>query len=112
MARSITAEPPDLRIVPTEKIIPHELEDTSRAEPLIRRLPIDGVLRNPPIVTELEDSDGYYVILDGTNRVMALNALKYPHSLVQVVKYEEPFVELYTWNHVVDSISSEEMLRR
>src|SRR2546430_16613 len=101
MPKTNVAEAPDLRVVPVNKIIPHELEDVSRAEPLIRRLPQDGVLKNPPIVTTLDGDQGQYVILDGTNRVMALDALKYEHALVQVVKYEEPYVELQTWNHVV-----------
>lgn len=106
MAKSKEAQAPDLRIVPTKSIIPHELEDVSRAEPLIRRLPQDGVLRNPPIVTEMNNAAGKYVILDGTNRVMALDALNYEHALVQVVQYEEPFVELHTWNHVVVGMDS------
>src|SRR5438552_14404304 len=98
MPKPFLADAPDLRIVPTKNIIPHEFEDMSRAQPLIRRLPQDGILRNPPIVTTVDNAKDKYVILDGTNRVMALDALKYPHALVQVVKYEEPFVELHTWN--------------
>lgn len=109
MAKTKEAEAPDLRIVPTKSIIPHELEDVSRAEPLIKRLPQDGVLRNPPIVTTMNNAEGQYVILDGTNRVMALDALKYEHALVQVVQYEEPFVELHTWNHVVVGMDSAEL---
>lgn len=105
-------ETPDLRIVPADRIVPHELEDAHRAEPLIRRLPIDGVLKNPPIVTPLDTPDGRYVILDGTNRVMALTALGYRDALVQVVRYEEPFVELHTWNHVVDGLDSDEIHER
>jgi len=112
MPESKTAEAPDLRIVPIDRIIPHELEDEQRAEPLIRRLPIDGVLKNPPIVTTLDAPDDPYVILDGTNRVTALNALHYEHALVQVVRYEEPFVELHTWNHVVTGIDSLEIRHR
>src|SRR5687767_3956346 len=109
MPKTREAEAPDLRIVPTKKIIPHEIEDVSRAEPLIRRLPVDGVLRNPPIVTMMNDEQGHYVILDGTNRVTALDALKYEHTLVQVVQYEEPFVELHTWNHVVVGMDSADL---
>jgi hypothetical protein len=109
MSKISDAPPPDLRIVPIDRIIPHEYEDEQRAEPLIRRLPQDGVLKNPPIVTELDNSGGRFVILDGTNRVIALNALNYEHALVQVVRYEEPFVELHTWNHVVVGITADNM---
>jgi L-serine kinase (ATP) / ParB family transcriptional regulator, heme-responsive regulator len=109
MPKASIAATPDLRVVPVRQIIPHEFEDASRAEPLIRRLPQDGVLRNPPIVTELNDAAERYVILDGTNRVMALDALNYQHALVQVVKYEEPFVELHTWNHVLVGMHPDEI---
>jgi hypothetical protein len=109
MSKISDAPPPDLRIVPIDRIMPHEYEDEQRAEPLIRRLPQDGVLVNPPIVTELNDSGGRFVILDGTNRVIALNVLHYEHALVQVVRYEDPYVELYTWNHVVDGIIPESL---
>lgn len=104
-------ESPDLRIVPTKSLIPHELEDPQRAQPLIARLPTDGTLKNPPLVTPL-GSNSQYVILDGTNRVMALDALGYEHSLVQVVPYEEPSVELHTWNHVVVGVDIAELKDR
>src|SRR5688572_21289061 len=109
MSKISDAPAPDLRIVQIDRIIPHEYEDEQRAEPLIRSLPRDGVLKNPPIVTELDDSGGRFVILDGTNRVIALNALNYEHALVQVVRYEEPFVELHTWNHVVERLSPDSL---
>jgi hypothetical protein len=96
--------------VPIDKIVPHEIEDESRAQPLIKRLPQDGVLRNPPVVTE--SGRGNYVILDGTNRVMALDALKFKDALVQVVRYEEPYVELHTWNHVIIGMDSAQIRDR
>jgi len=96
----------DLRIVPTESVLPHELEDPQRAEPLIRRLPQEDILKNPPVVTTLVSNPESFVILDGTNRVVALSALNYEHILVQVVPYESPAVELHTWNHVVSGIST------
>jgi hypothetical protein len=57
-------------------------------------------------------SSDRYVILDGTNRVIALNALGYEHALVQVVQYELPYVELDTWNHVVTGIAPDEIRAR
>ncbi len=96
----------DLRIVPIESVIPHELEDPQRAEPLIRRLPDEDILKNPPVVTQLITDPTRYVILDGTNRVIALNALQYQHILVQVVRYESPEVELHTWNHVITNANA------
>ncbi len=109
---SETLSPPDLRIVPLDAIVPHEVEDPQRAGPLIRALPVDGVLHNPPVVTELRQSPGRLVVLDGTNRLTALKELGYACALVQVVPYELPHVELHTWNHVLDGLPADELPRR
>lgn len=109
-ASKSAADAPVLRIVPTASLIPHELEDPQRAQPLIDRLPLDRTLKNPPLVTPLPSDR--YVILDGTNRVTALSALGYEHTLVQVVQYEPPYVELDTWNHVVTGLAPEEIQAR
>ncbi len=93
---------PDLRILPLELLVEHEYNDIQRTEPLARRLAAEGLLKNPPVVTPLGDESGRYVVLDGANRVMALQLMKYPHVLVQVVPYEEPQVTLTTWHHVIE----------
>ncbi len=95
---------PDLKFVPTEDIYPHELHDLQRTEPLVERLRASGTLRNPPIVTQLGDGmrvEPRYVVLDGANRSTAARAAGWPHLLVQVVRYESPFVELFTWYHAL-----------
>jgi L-serine kinase (ATP) / ParB family transcriptional regulator, heme-responsive regulator len=95
---------PDLKFVPTEDIYPHELHDLQRTEPLVERLRASGMLRNPPIVTQLGDGmrvEPRYVVLDGANRSTAARAAGWPHLLVQVVRYESPAVELYTWYHAL-----------
>jgi hypothetical protein len=93
---------PDLRIMPVDLLVEHEYNDMHRTEPLARRLAAEGLLKNPPVVTPLGDERGRYVVLDGANRLMALQLLKYPHTLVQVVPYEEPQVTLTTWHHVIE----------
>ena len=93
---------PDLRILPLELLVEHEYNDIQRTEPLARRLAAEGLLKNPPVVTSLDDERGRYVVLDGANRVMALQLMQYPHVLVQVVPYEEPQVTLTTWHHVIE----------
>lgn len=94
---------PTLRIVPTGKLRSHEFHDKQRATPLIERLQHEAYLKNPPVVTSLE-SDDRYIILDGANRVVALDVLGYAHALVQIVPYEKPDVELRTWHHVISNI--------
>ncbi len=100
--------PPDLRILPLEHLVEHEFNDAQRTAPLAQRLEAEGILRNPPIVSMIGDGDGRFVVLDGANRMMALNCLGYPQALVQVVKYEEPNVTLTTWHHLIVEIELEE----
>ncbi|MBX3063511.1 MAG: ParB N-terminal domain-containing protein [Anaerolineae bacterium] len=100
---------PDLRIVPTTNVIPHEEHDFQRAEPLIARIREAGSWLNPPIVAPLDQDR--YVILDGANRHYSITRLNYPYILVQVVNYESDEVQLRTWHHVVSGISWFEFLR-
>ncbi|HEC21987.1 MAG TPA: hypothetical protein ENI95_03605 [Chloroflexi bacterium] len=102
----------DLRIVPLGKLIPHEMYDIHRATPLLDRLCDDGILKNPPVVAPMGPPDDHFVILDGTNRVIALDILSAPHMLVQVVDYESTQVELQTWYHAVSGLSVQEFERR
>jgi len=95
---------PDLRFVPTEAVYPHEYHDLQRTEPLVARLRETGTLKNPPIVTQVGDGmrvEPRYVVLDGANRSTAARAAGWPHILAQVVRYEEPGVELHTWYHAL-----------
>lgn len=103
---------PDLRIIPTGKLLHHEQHDEQRASPLIRRLKRDKFLKNPPIVVEAGSRDNRFVILDGANRVVALDVLGIGHVLVQVVPYQEPHVRLETWYHAISGLSTEDWLSR
>jgi hypothetical protein len=95
----LDAPPPDLRIVLTETLHPHEEHDSQRAMPLIERLAQESVVINPPIVSPMGSTQ--FVVLDGANRFYAFSHLHYPHILVQVVSYDSGYVELSTWRHVV-----------
>lgn len=91
---------PDLRMLPTEKLIPHEDCDPRRVERLSQRLISEALLKNPPIVATIPESDTY-VILDGANRALAFDKLGIPHIIAQLVTYTDSGVELDTWYHVV-----------
>jgi hypothetical protein len=92
---------PTLRIVPLDRLIPHEQHDVQRSLPLAERLKAEGVLINPPIVARLSPEEDRYVVLDGANRVTAAKLLGLPHMLVQIVDYEDPELQLSTWYHVI-----------
>jgi hypothetical protein len=102
---------PDLRFVPVEALIPHERHDEQRMQPLIRKIREQGVLKNPPIVTELEaTAEGTrYVLLDGANRASAAQAAGLPHMVVQVVRYDDPGVTLSTWHHALVGFPHDEI---
>ncbi|MEM7345707.1 MAG: NAD(P)-dependent oxidoreductase, partial [Chloroflexota bacterium] len=94
----MTIETPlSLRVVPLDKVCPHERTDPRRVERLANRLAKDGVLSNPPIVVETED---HYVVLDGATRTTALKTLDYPHAIVQVITNREE-LGLHTWFHAI-----------
>lgn len=93
------APPPDLRIVWTESVHPHEEHDSQRSDPLIEQFQTARVMINPPIVAPMGTSQ--FVILDGANRCHVFRHLEYPHILVQVTSYESGYCELSTWQHVV-----------
>jgi hypothetical protein len=102
---------PDLRVIELEDLLLHEEVDLDRVARLLDRLSADGILKNPPIVASLEGSDRY-LLLDGANRVSALENLEIPHLLVQVEPFESPTLEMRHWNHVVRDIEARELLRR
>ena len=94
-----SAPPPDLRIVLTENVLPHEEHDFQRSIPLIEQIQKASVFTNPPVVAEIEPDK--YVLLDGANRCHTLAHLGYKHILVQVVEYRSEFVILDVWKHIV-----------
>lgn len=90
---------PDLRIVPGAALLLHEECDRERVERLVRRLGVEGILRNPPVVATLDGQA--YVVLDGANRVTALRQIGVPDQLVQVVEYDDPAIVLDVWAHLL-----------
>lgn len=103
---------PDLRIVETSKLIPHELHDQQRSDPLIANLREAGILKNPPIVAALQPPSDIYIVLDGANRALAMELLGIEHSIVQVVPYESASVELQTWYHVISNLEAPDIETR
>lgn len=103
---------PILRILPLRSLVLHEEHDVQRALPLGEKLRAEGILRNPPIVMPLPDRTRRYIVLDGANRVTALNELQFPHTVAQVVEAGDPHVGLHPWNHVVWGIKPNQLLAR
>lgn len=109
MSQTATGGFPDLRIVPIESLLRHEDVDLERVARLLDRLSADGTLRNPPIVASLPQSDRF-LLLDGANRVSAVENLDIPHILVQVEAFDDPNLQFRHWNHVVRDIEAKELL--
>ncbi|MFO7632911.1 MAG: NAD(P)-dependent oxidoreductase [Caldilinea sp.] len=99
LGRQRRAEALSLRLVPSDKVFPHERFHPARVERLKKRLTQEGRLINPPIVAEM--SDGRYVVLDGATRVTAFKQLAIPHIIVQVVDLQRGNVKMNTWFHAI-----------
>jgi len=98
---------PNLQLLMTDHLVPHEDSDPRRVEKLSVRINQDGILKNPPVVSKIPNSD-CYVILDGANRVAAFRLIGIPHIVAQVVSYADPGVILDSWNHVVAGLAENE----
>ncbi|MCA9925779.1 MAG: ParB N-terminal domain-containing protein, partial [Anaerolineales bacterium] len=96
-----------LRVVPMDRVVPHEHIDQKRVNRLAARLEKDGTLSNPPIVMATED--GRYMVLDGATRTAAFRQLNYPHGIVQLASVEAG-LGLHTWFHVIQQIGTETLL--
>ncbi|KAA3664865.1 MAG: hypothetical protein DWQ04_03510 [Chloroflexi bacterium] len=95
-----------LRVVPMDKVVPHEHIDQKRVNRLANRLQQDGRLSNPPVV--METDDGRYMVLDGATRTAAFRQLGYPHGVVQLASPEEG-LGLHTWFHVIQQIDVKQL---
>lgn len=89
-----------LKIVPSERVIPHEYTDDKRVARLMEGLEAEGRLVNPPIVAEWGEQ---YIVLDGATRSTALKRLGFPYTVVQVVPTDREGFGLHTWYHAVSS---------
>jgi L-serine kinase (ATP) / ParB family transcriptional regulator, heme-responsive regulator len=101
---------PKLAFLAIDNLIFHEKHDNQRTIPLIERIRKSGFFRNPPIVAPLNDGSQRYMMLDGANRMSALQAMGFPHILVQVVEPDDPGLKLENWNHVVWEMATKDLL--
>ena len=95
---------PDLQMLPTDRLLGHEDSDPRRVHKLSQRILKDGVLKNPPIVAPIPNSEKY-VVLDGANRTSAFSYVSIPHIVAQLVSYDDPGVVVDTWYHVVSGLA-------
>ncbi|KKT74674.1 MAG: hypothetical protein UW69_C0029G0002 [Microgenomates group bacterium GW2011_GWA2_44_7] len=99
---------PDLKIVAISHIKLQEYVQRGRMKTLAEEIKREGMLRNPPIVTNFFNNT--YLHLDGVNRITAVALLKYLTCLVQVVDYGDPtHVHLSSWSHLT-SVDKEHVL--
>jgi hypothetical protein len=98
---------PNLQILPTKLLVPHEECDPRRVEKLSRRILEEGILKNPPVVAALPESDRF-VVLDGANRALSFQHAGVPHIVAQLVSYADPGVMVDTWYHVVSGMKLDE----
>jgi hypothetical protein len=102
----------NLSIVPLTAVLLHEEIELKRVDKLVERLKTDRVLKNPPIVTQVQERElTRYVVLDGASRSSALRQLQAPDILVQIVDYHSPDLKLDSWNHLLLDITPHDLRR-
>lgn len=95
-----------LSIVALEHVVLHEEIEHKRVDKLMERLRTERVLKNPPMVAQVNDNGTpRYVVLDGASRSSALRQLNIPDILVQIVDYHSPQVKLDSWHHLLLDIT-------
>lgn len=77
---------PNLRILPTRSLLLDEQVDVQQVGSILACLTKEGVLRDPPVVTTIGNSDLQYAVLDGTDCVIALRKMNVPYILGQVIE--------------------------
>jgi hypothetical protein len=103
-------ETPDLRIVATDSLQPHEQIDPSRFPALENSLKREGILKDPPVVLPLSEQPDRYIVLDGATRTTAFQSMKIPSILVQVVRPDIDRLKLLTWNQVLLDADEDSLL--
>ncbi|MEI5888202.1 ParB N-terminal domain-containing protein [Bacillus cereus group sp. Bce005] len=84
----------DLRLVPIETVLPHEVTSADRALKLLDSIKKYELIKNPIQAVEYEDK---FIILDGHHRFNALRELKVNYIPLQVVNLENVTTEY--WYH-------------
>lgn len=88
-----------LEIIPIEKILPHEKFDFTRSDALLKKIKETNLLTDPVIVAGL--GEGYYLQLDGMNRINCFKKLGIKTILAQIVDYNnQEEVKLSSWIHL------------
>jgi hypothetical protein len=100
---------PDLDVVSIGRLVLHEDSDPARVARIARALARDRTLVNPPVVGRTA-AHRRLVVLDGANRVSALERLRVRHALVQVVDYDAPSIRLGQWHHLLVRFDPQELL--
>ncbi len=95
-----------LAIVSLQNVLLHEEIEYKRVDKLTQRLQNERVLKNPPMVAQVNENGApRYIVLDGASRTSALRALHIPDTLVQIVDYHSPQVKLDSWHHLLLDIA-------
>ncbi len=102
-------ELPEMQIVSMDDVVLHEDPDTERVAQLIERFSTDGVLKNPPVVARADGADRL-IVLDGANRITALQKMNISHVLVQIVDLHDSSLTIDSWHHAVEYLTSEMLL--
>ncbi len=104
-------ELPELQIVAMEDVVFHEYPDEERSGSLGLFLQKEGNLKNPPVVGTY-NHDSKMILLDGANRMTALQKLGVRHVLVQKVDLFDEYLLFLHWHHAVEKLSQQDFMEK
>ena len=104
-------ELPDLKIMPIDNITFHEEPDGERSSALSMFIQKEGKLKNPPVVAYYDHGE-HTILLDGANRITALQGLNIKDVLVQRVDLFDPGLLFLHWHHAVEKFTQDEFLQK
>ena len=102
-------ELPILHMVAVQDVVLHEKHDSVRVAGLMNRLTVEGILKNPPVVFRA-DEEKRQIVLDGANRITAIQMMGISHVVVQEVDSTPEGFSLESWHHAVEHLDPDRLL--
>jgi hypothetical protein len=94
-----------LKVVAIDRITSFDTPSDERAQKLALEIQHDGKLKNPLLVSPLDDK---FLLLDDSSIVLALESLEVTHVPVQLANPKT--ISVYPWQRVVDGVTKDDVL--
>ena len=100
---------PKLKIIPINQVRLAAISNPKSVDKLTKSFSEIKILKNPIIVTKVQDE---YMVVDGTSRFDTLKQLNAKHILAQVIDYDDKDIVIESWDLVVKGIEFDDLLNK